>query len=135
MAFMKILGEVLTSWVRIESLESNTYDRIRYVIDNAVITVKNCMHDAISTAMNNLVIPRVEIAVRSITGWSGKGPKSIVQNPDRSDFTGDTENTPLRSASKWFDLLNIEQDDIDETGDFDNSEDSVGWLKMNWRCP
>ena len=132
---MKILGEVLTSWVSIESVESNTGDRIRYVIDNAVITVKNCMHDAILTAMNNLVIPRVEIALRSITGWSGKGSKCIVQNPDRSDFTGNTENTRLRSASKWFDLFNIEQHDIDETRDFDNSEDSVGWIKMDWRCP
>ena len=132
---MKILGEVQTRWVRIESVESNTDDRIKYVIDNAVITVKNCMHDAFLTAMNNLVIPRVEIAVRSITGWSGKGPKSIVQNPDRSDSTGNTKNTPLRSASKWFDLLNIEQDDIDETLDFANSEGSVGWIKTNWRCP
>ena len=59
----------------------------------------------------------------------------MVQKPDRRDFTGNTENTPLRLASSPLDLLNNEQDDVDETRDFDNSEDSVGWLKMNWRCP
>ena len=44
------------------------------------------------------VIPGVEMAVRSVTGSSGNVPNSIVQNPDRKDFTGNTETTPLRSA-------------------------------------
>ena len=72
--------------------------------------------------MNDVVIPRVEMAVRSVTGSSGSGPNSIVQNPDRRDFTGNTEKTPLRSASSRLDS-NIEQDEIDETRDIDNSED------------
>ena len=83
------------------------------------------MHDAILTAINYVVLPRVEMAVRSITGSSGNGPNStnsIVQHPDRRDFTRNTENTPLRSASSRLDL-NIDQDIIDETRDIDNSED------------
>ena len=62
------------------------------------------------------------MAVRSMTSSSANGPNSIVQNPDRKDFTGNTENTPLRSASSRLDL-NIDQDIIDETCDIDNSED------------
>ena len=62
------------------------------------------------------------MAVRSITVSSGKGPNSIVHNPDRRDFTGNTEITPLRSASSQLDL-NIEQDEMDEFRDFDNSMD------------
>ena len=101
---------------------SNTDEKIRDAVDNAVIAVENCMHDAILTALNNVVISRVEMAVRSITGSSGNGPNSIVQNPDQRDFTGNTENTPLRLASSRLDL-NIEKDEIDETRDLDNSED------------
>ena len=80
------------------------------------------MHDAILTAMNDVVIPRVEMAVRLITDSSGDGPNSIVQNSDRRDFTGDAENTPFRSASSRLDL-NIKQDELDETRDIDKSED------------
>ena len=80
------------------------------------------MQDAILTAINDVVIRRVEMAVRSITGSSGNGRNSIVQNPDGKDFTGNTKNTPLRSASSRLDL-NIEHDEIAETRDIDNSED------------
>ena len=72
--------------------------------------------------MNDVDSPRVEMAVRLITSSSGNGPNSIVQNLDQRDFTGSTENIPLRSASNRLDL-NIEQDEIDETPDIDHSED------------
>ena len=80
------------------------------------------MHDAILTTMNNMVIPRVEMAVRSITSSSGNGPNSTVQNPHRRDFTVNTENIPLSPASSRLDL-DIEQDEIDETRNIDSSED------------
>ena len=54
------------------------------------MSAENRMHDAILTAMGNVVIPRVEVAVRSITGSSGQGPSGVVQNADRTDFTGNT---------------------------------------------
>ena len=74
------------------------------------------MQDAILTAMDKISIPRVEIAVRSITGSSGHGPNNVVQKPDWRDFTENTENTPLMSASSRLDL-NIDQEGIDETRD------------------
>ena len=71
--------------------------------------------------MNNVVIARVEVVVRSITGLSGNGPNGIVQIPDRKDFTGNTEKTPFRSASSQLDLY-FEQGEKDETRDFEKSE-------------
>ena len=62
------------------------------------------------------------MAVRLITDSPRNGPNSIAQNPDRWDFTGNTENTPLRSASSRMGS-NIEQDEIDGTREIDNSED------------
>ena len=101
---------------------NNIDNKIRKLIDNAVMTVENCMQDAILTAMDKMVIPRVEMPVRSITGSSGHGPNCVVQKPDRRDFTGSTENTPLMSASSRLDL-NVDQDGIDETRDVENFED------------
>ena len=84
--------------------------------------VKNRMHDAILTAMDKVVMPRVEMAVRSITSSSGHGLNSVVHNPDRNDSTGNTENTSLLSSSGRLDL-EIGQDRIDETRDIENFED------------
>ena len=118
---MKMLRSLLAMQVKIES-GNNTDNRIKDTIDSAVIVVENRMRNAILTAMNDVVIPRVEMSVRWITGSSGNGHSSIVQNLDRKDFTGITRNTPLRSASSQLDS-NIEQDEIDKIRDFDSSED------------
>ena len=56
------------------------------------------MQDAIMAAMDNVVIQRVELVMSSITGSTGQGPSRVVKNPDRRDFTGTTEKTPLNSA-------------------------------------
>ena len=63
---------------RNQVLGSNFDDRIRDAVHSAVITVDNHMQDAILTPMNNIVIPRVEMAVRWISGASGNEPNSIV---------------------------------------------------------
>ena len=57
---------------------NNTDDRIRDAVDSAVIVVGNRMYDAILTAINDVVIPRVEMAVRSITASCENGPNMIV---------------------------------------------------------
>ena len=62
------------------------------------------------------------MAVRSITGSSRQGPNSMVQNPDRRDFTGNTENTLLMSASSRLDS-NVDQDRDDETRNVEKFED------------
>ena len=64
------------------------------------MTIANRMHDAVLAAMDNMVIPRVQMAMRSITESLGRGSISVVQNRDQKDFTGNTENTPLMTASR-----------------------------------
>ena len=101
---------------------NNFDDGIKNAVDSAVFVVENRMNHAILTAMNNVVFPRIEMAVRSITSSSENGPNSRFENPDRRDFTGNTENSAVRSSPSRLDL-NIEQDGTDETRDIDNSED------------
>ena len=57
------------------------------------MTVENRMHDAILTAIDKVVIPRVQMAVKSITGSTGLGTNSEVQNPDRRDFLGNNKHS------------------------------------------
>ena len=47
-------------------IENNTDDKIRKAVDTATMTVENRVRDAILTAMDNVVFPRVEMAVRVI---------------------------------------------------------------------
>ena len=100
-------------------------DQITRAVSSAVMTVENCMHDAILTGLRNMVIPRVELAVKLITGSTGHGTNSEVHNPDRRVFSGIFRNTPLMSASRRLDLekeLNRNDEnryDVDfEDGDF-----------------
>ena len=72
--------------------------------------------------MDNVVKPQVELAVRSITESSGRGPSSMLQNRDQRDFTGNIVSTPLMSASSRVNL-NIDQDRNDVTRKVENFED------------
>ena len=107
MVFLKIKREVLMVkpvHVKTGSLENFFDDKNRKTVEKAVKTIEKSMHDAILTAMDNLVSPRVEMALSSLA----HGTTSTDRNPDRKDFMGNTEDTPLGSASNQLDL-NVDQ--------------------------
>ena len=61
--------------------------------------VDNKIHD-ILTAVENVVIPRVELSIVSPNTTSVRGYRSgIINNPDHSDFTENMEESPLMNAS------------------------------------
>ena len=97
-------------------------NKFRKAVDEAILTVENFMLDAILTTMDNVVIPRAEMAVRSITGSSALGPNIVVRNPDRSDFTGSIVNISLMPASSHLDLK-VDQDTDNETRNVGKFED------------
>ena len=78
------------------------------------MVVEKRVPDVILAAIFNVVIPRVVMAVRSITESSGREPSSLVQKPDQRGISGNTANTLLMSASSRVDL-NIDQDTNDGT--------------------
>ena len=86
------------------------------------MAVENRVHDAILTSMYDVVKPRVEMAVSSITGSSRGIPSSMVHNPDQGDFSGNTEHTPLMLAPRRVDL-NMDQAKYVETRNIENFED------------
>ena len=80
------------------------------------------MHDGILTARDDAVIPRVEIAVKLITGSTGHRTNEEVQDPERRDFLGNVRSTRLMSASSRLHLDNA-LNRIDETHNDANFED------------
>ena len=112
--------------------ENKIDDQITRTVSSAFKTVENYMHDAILTSIDNVVIPRTEMAVKSIKGLAGYGTASEVQNPDRRCFVGNIRNTPLMSASSQLDLDN-ELNRKDETrNDVDFEDGDFPALKSNY---
>ena len=101
-------------------IENNIDDQIPGAVSSAVMTVAIRMHDSILTAIHNVVIPRIEMAVKTITGSTGHGVNSEVQNPDRRNFLGNIRNTSVMSASCRLDLDN----EINRKDELCNNEDS-----------
>ena len=105
MVSLIILNESTIVCVKIRSF-SKIDDQVTRAVISAVTAVENRMRDAILTAIDNVVIPRVEMAVKSIIGWAEHGTGSEVQNHERRDFVGNNRNTPLMSTSCQLDLDN-----------------------------
>ena len=76
-----------------QGIENHIDDQITRAVDSAVMTFENRRHDAILTAIDNVVIARVEMAVKSITVSTGHRINSEIQNPDRDHFVWNTRNT------------------------------------------
>ena len=71
------------------------------------------------------------MALRSITESSGRGPNSVVQNPDQRDFSSNMENTPPMMASSRADV-SFDHDRNDETHNVENFEDcNFSVLRLN----
>ena len=97
--------------------------------------VENLMHEVILTAIDEVVIPRVEMAVKSFTSSTGNGTNSEVQHPERREFLGNLRNTPLMSASSRLDLDN-ELHENDETRNDEVEDGDFPALKPNcdWKA-
>ena len=74
------------------------------MVDFANMSVENRVKDAVLTVIDNVLIPRGEMAVRSFTVSSGRGPSSVVQNANSRDFIESTGNNrtfrPLANKNK-----------------------------------
>ena len=119
-----IISEALQSvkivQIMIRSLKEILQRKIRKRLAKLLRLSK--FHDAILTAMDNLVIPIVKIAMSSITESSGRGPNNVVQNLDQKDFSGNMEITTRITASGRT-VLDIDQDKLDETRKVENFYD------------
>ena len=94
-------------------------------MNNIVKIVEDRIQNAILTAINNIVAPKIELAIRSINASSGRDVTSVSANSERREHAG--INASFENASENNNKLNA-MNENDETRQ--NIHDEVGELSV-----
>ena len=81
----------------VRTLERYFNERIDREMCNIVDTVEDRIQNAILTAIENIVAPKIELAIRSIIASSGRDVTSVTANSERGEYVG--INTSFENAS------------------------------------
>ena len=83
--------------MNVKTLERYFNERIDREMSKIVDTVEDRIQNAILTAIDNIVAPKIELAIRSINASSGRDVTSVSANSERREHVG--INTPFENAS------------------------------------
>ena len=72
----------------VKTLEMCFKENIDREISNIVDTVEDRIQNAILTAIDNIVAPKIELAIRSMNGSSGRVATSVSANSERREHVG-----------------------------------------------
>ena len=72
----------------VKTLERCFNERIDKEMSNIVDAVADRIQNAIVTAIDNIVAPKVELAIRSINAFSGRDVTSVTANSERGEHVG-----------------------------------------------
>ena len=111
--------------LNVKTLERCFNERIDREIGNIVDTVEDRIQNAILTAIDNIVTPKIELAIRSINASSGRDVASVSGNSERREYEG--INASFENASENNRTLGITNTN-DETRH--NSHDGVSELPV-----
>ena len=110
----------------VKTLERCFNERIDRGMSNIVDTVEDRIQKAILTAIENIVAPKIELAVRSINASSGRVATSVSANSERRERLG--INASFENASGNNDTLGVSNVN-DETRQ--NIPDEIGELSVS----
>ena len=88
-----------------KTLERSFNERIDREMSNIVDTVEDRIQNAILTAIENIVAPKIELAIRSINASSGRDAASVSANSERRELVG--INASFENASRNNDTLDV----------------------------
>ena len=89
----------------VKTLERCFSEKIDREMSNIVDTVEDRIQNAILTAIDNIVAPKIELAIRSINASSGRDVTSMSANSDRREQVG--INVSFESASENNNTLGV----------------------------
>ena len=72
--------------VDVHTVEENIASKVRSDLDCVMTSVETRVQDALLTAIEYLVIPRVELAMKSANAFSERSVDGNVLEPDQRDF-------------------------------------------------
>ena len=114
-----------------KTLERCFNERIDREMNNIVDTVEDRIQNAILTAIENIVAPKIELAIGSINSSSGRDATSVSANSERREHVG--INASFENASKYNDTLDVSnvndetrQNNPDEVSEFSVPETHFG---------
>ena len=84
--------------MNLKTLERCFNERIDREMSNIVDTVEDRIQNAILTAIENIVAPKIELAIRSINASSGRDVANVSATSERREHMG--TNTPFENASE-----------------------------------
>ena len=89
-----------------QTLEKIISEKVRKEVENVVATVETMVHEAVLSAIDNLIVPRMELVM---IGWnfSGPNPNSVVLDPDEKVFFGDTNGLRMTASSRFNSSANV----------------------------
>ena len=111
--------------LNVKTLERCFNERIDREMNNIVETVEDRIQNAILTAIDNIVAPQIELAIRSINTSSGRDVTSVSANSERREHAG--INAFFENASENNNKLNTTNEN-DETRQ--NIHDEVSELSV-----
>ena len=76
------------STVNVKTLERCFNESIDREMSNIINTVEDRIQNAILTAIENIVAPKIELAIRSINASSGRDATSVSANSERREHVG-----------------------------------------------
>ena len=90
--------QVYGSQVDMYTLEKNIVNKLRNEVDSVMTTVETRVHDPVLSAIENLVILRVELAIKLLFASSGRGVDRVVLDPDQRVFSQYIESLHLTAS-------------------------------------
>ena len=76
------------SMVNVKTLERCFNESFDREMSNMINTVKHWIQNATLTAIDNIVAPKIELAIRSINASSGRDVTSVTANSERGEHVG-----------------------------------------------
>ena len=96
---------IIESMVNVKTLERCFNERIDRQINNIVDRVEDRVQNAILTAIDIIVAPKIELAIRSINASSGRDVTSVTANSERGEHVG--INASFENASGNNSILHV----------------------------
>ena len=102
--------------LNVKTLERCFNERIDREMSNIVDTVEDRIQNAVLTAIDNIVTPKIELAIRSINASSGRDVTSASGNSERREYEG--INASFENASANNRTLGMANTDDETRHDF-----------------
>ena len=105
--------QVNDSQLYVHTLERSVVNKVRSEVENVITTIETKVRDAILTAIESLVVPGVELAIKSVNAFYGRDVSSVVPDPNQKEFPGNIEGLQMTASSRINSITELNK--IDET--------------------